>query len=407
MNSFDRNGTQLMEKPETVRGFDVEFPAAKAQAGKLWLFGIATLIVLAVAALAGLLPRWHRRATLVSQTHELSIPSVTVISALPGKSMAGLPLPAEIKPLIEAPIYARANGYVKRWMVDLGAQVEAGQLLAEIDTPEINQELGRSRAELAQAEAALALANTTGKRWAELLKTSSVSEQEAAEKIADQALKTATVEANRANVRRLEELVSFSRVTAPFAGTITSRKTDVGQLVSASSGKELFRLAQIKTLRVYVHAPQTLARSIETGQTAEVMIPDLPGIALPAKVVRTAGAIEPETRTLLVELELDNSDNKVLAGNFAQVRFTDLKVDAPLTLPSNALLFRSEGSQVGIVGPDGKVELRHVQLGRDFGSSAEILSGVTASDRIILNPSDSLVNGATVRVAESSTTAAK
>ncbi len=322
-----------MEKPETVRDLDLEFPRSKISTGKMWLLALAVLVFLTVAALMGLFPRWHRSAKLQAQTRELSIPSVTVISAIPGKSMAGLPLPAEIRPLIEAPIYARANGYVKRWLVDLGARVEAGQLLAEIDTPELSQELARSRAELNQAEASLALADTTGKRWAELLKTSSVSEQEAAEKIADQALKAATVEAGRANVRRLEELFSFLRVTAPFAGTITARKTDVGQLVSANSGKELFRLAQIKTLRVYVHVPQALALSIEPGQSAEVTIPDLPGQSLPAKVVRTAGAIEPETRTLLVELELDNSNQKVLAGNFAQVRFTDLKADAPLRCP--------------------------------------------------------------------------
>jgi membrane fusion protein (multidrug efflux system) len=391
-----------MEKPEAVRRFDVQSPAVREHAGRLWIYAIITVIVLGAAALAGLLPRWHRRAALRAETQELSIPTVTVVHAVPGKNVSGIPLPAEVKPLVEAPIYARANGYLRRWMVDLGSQVTNGQTLAEIDIPELTQELARSKAELAQAEAALSLASTTGKRWTELLKTASVSEQEAAEKQADEALKVATVEAARANVRRLEELVSFSRVSAPFAGTITARTTDVGQLVSATSGKELFRLAQIQTLRVYVHAPQTLARSIRPGQIAEVLIPDLPGTSFPAKVVRTAGAIEPETRTLLVELELNNKENQVLAGNFAQVRFKDLKIDAPLTLPSNALLFRAEGSEVGVVGQDGKVELRHVELGRDYGASSEILSGITASDRIIFNPSDSLVNGATVRIAEAS-----
>jgi membrane fusion protein (multidrug efflux system) len=389
-----------MEKPDAVRRFDVQSPAVRERAGKLWIYATIAVIVLGVAALAGLLPRWHQRAALRAETRELSIPTVTIIHAAPGKSLSGIPLPAEVKPLVEAPIYARANGYVKRWMVDLGSQVTNGQILAEIDIPELTQELARAKAELAQSEAALSLASTTGKRWAELLKTASVSEQEAAEKQADEALKAATVEASRANVRRLEEMVSFSRVSAPFAGTITARTTDVGQLVSASSGKELFRLAQIQTLRVYVHVPQTLARSIQPGQTADVLIPDLPGTSFPAKVVRTAGAIEPETRTLLVELELDNKENKVLAGNFAQVRFKDLKVEAPLTLPSNALLFRAEGSEVGVVDADGKVELRQVELGRDFGSSSEILSGITAADRVIFNPSDSLVNGATVRIAE-------
>jgi RND family efflux transporter MFP subunit len=317
-----------------------------------------------------------------------------------------LELPAEVRAFVEAPIYARASGYLKRWLVDIGAEVSAGQLLAEIDTPELNQELARARAELAQAEAALALAKTTAARWKDLLKTSSVSEQEAAEKEADLALKSATVEAAGANVKRLEELQSFARVTAPFNGTITARSTDVGQLVAATSGKELFRLAQTHTLRVYVHVPQTAARVVTIGQTAELSIPEIPGRVFAARVVRTSGAMSVDSRTLLTELEVENPRNEILAGSYAQVRFTEVRLEAPLTVPANTLLFRAEGPQLGLVTPDGKVELRNVKLGRDFGQTLEILEGVTSADRIILNPADSLRNGSMVRIAETATPAA-
>jgi RND family efflux transporter MFP subunit len=208
------------------------------------------------------------------------------------------------------------------------------------------------------------------------------------------------VEAARANVRRLAELQSFSQVKAPFSGTITARGTDVGQLIVGGSTKELFHLEQTSTLRVYVRVPQMLARSVTEGQTAELTIPELPGRAFAAKVVRTSGSMSADSRTLLVELEVDNSHNKILAGTYAQVRFTEAKPEAVLTLPANTLLFRSEGPQVGIVREDGKVELRSVSLGRDFGPSVEILEGLTPSDRVILNPSDSLVSGTIVQVAQ-------
>ncbi|PYJ87067.1 MAG: hypothetical protein DME22_02920 [Verrucomicrobia bacterium] len=237
--------------------------------------------------------------------------------------------------------------------------------LTAADTPELDQELARARAGLAQAEAGLALAKTTAARWSELLKTASVSEQETAEKQADLALKSATVEAARANVRRLEELKSFASVTAPFAGTIIARRTDVGQLITAGSSRELFRLAQTRTLRVYVRVPQTLSRAVESGQRAELTLTEFPGRKFEAKIVRS---------------------------------FTETGPEAALTLPSNTLLFRAEGMQVGLVNADEQVELRRVTLGRDFGQVVEVLEGVGPTDRVILNPSDSLTAGATVRI---------
>jgi RND family efflux transporter MFP subunit len=233
------------------------------------------------------------------------------------------------------------------------------------------------------------------------VKSSSVSEQEAAEKQADLELKTANVEAARANVRRLEELQSFESVRAPFAGTITARNTDVGQLISAASGRELFRLAQTGTLRVYVRVPQTSVRSIAPGQIAELTVREFPGRTFPAKVVRTSGAISAESRTLLTELQVDNSRGELLAGTFAEVRFNEAVSDSTLTLSANTLLFRAEGPQVGVVTSGGKVELRKVALGRDFGPTVEILSGVSTNDHVILNPADSLVSGVTVKFAES------
>lgn len=368
---------------------------------KLSRAALVALALIAAAVIVGLLPRLRARSALAAETRALAVPTVAVVSPAPGKPVTSPPLPAEVKAWIEAPIYARASGYLKRWLVDLGARVEAGQLLAEIETPELDQELERARHQLAEAEAALALSRITSARYTELLKTASVSEQETAEKQADFALKTATVQAARANVRRLEELQGFGRVTAPFAGVVAARSVDVGDLVTAGSGKELFRLSQTDKLRVYVRVPQAQALSIAPGQSAELLIPEKPGRVFTGTVARTAGTISPDSRTLLTELEVDNSRGEILAGSFGQVRFVEAKKSPPLTLPGNTLLFRAEGPQVGVVLADGKVELRSVKLGRDFGSIVEILGGVSPTDQVILNPSDSLASGAVVRIAAS------
>ncbi len=388
-------------KDSTLNSAPSTADAAANSGTKLRNAAIVAAIVVVIAVVAGLVPRWKRRIELRAHTRELAIQTVSVASATPGKTMTSLALPAEVRPLVEAPIYARTSGYLKRYLVDIGAQVKEGDLLAEIDTPELNQELAQSRAQLAQAEAALALAKTTAARWVQLLQMKSVSEQETAEKQADEKLKAATVEAARANVARLQDLQSFERVTAPFAGTITARGIDVGQLIAAGGSKELFRLTQTGTLRVYVRVPEAAVRGIAPGQNAELTMPELPGRVFPAKVVRTAGAISTESRTLLTELEVDNSKGELLAGAYAQVRFPDAKMEAALTLPSNTLLFRSEGSQVGVVGPDGVVHLRTVTLGRDFGPTVEIVKGIEPKDRVVLNPADSLVTGAKVRILES------
>jgi len=359
---------------------------------------VVVLIVMGV--IAGLVPRWRQNTELGAETRELSVPTVTVVSPKPGQSGSGMPLPAEIKPWVEAPIYARANGYLKRRLVDIGSPVEAGQLLAEIDTPELNQELERARGQLAQAEAALGLSKITAARWAGLLKTASVSEQENAEKQADLKLKTATAESARAEVRRLEKLQAFARVVAPFSGTVTVRNIDTGDLIGAAGSKELFHMAQTNKLRVYVQVPQAMARSITSGQAADMSVPEIPGRMFLARVIRTAGVISADSRTLLVELEVDNAKGEILAGGYAQVRFTEAKMAPTLTIPANTLLFRAEGPQVGVVQPDGKVEMQGVKLGRDLGQAIEVLSGVAPEDHVIVNPAESLVSGAMVIIAE-------
>ena len=394
MNSKQDNPSKLRTNPkmtEKIRLSPFNFLLAVAIVAVLIVTGLVT----------GLIPRFRQHTELSAETHKLSVPTVTVISPKPGQSASNMTLSAEVRPWIETPIYARANGYLKRRLVDIGAHVQAGQLLAEIDTPELNQELERVRAQLSQSEAALGLSKITAERWADLVKTASVSEQENAEKQADFKLKTASVEAARAEVHRLEDLVSYTRITAPFAGAITARNVDAGDLIVAGAGKELFHLAQTRKLRIFVQVPQAMARSIRIGQRAEMNVPELPGRIFKPKVIRTAGVIAPDSRTLLVELEMDNPKGEVLAGGYAEVRFTESKMEVALTLPANTVLFRPEGPQVGVVEPDGKVEMRTVKIGRDFGPTIEILSGVSAKDQVIVNPSDSLATGATVSIARS------
>ncbi|MBI3867564.1 MAG: efflux RND transporter periplasmic adaptor subunit [Verrucomicrobia bacterium] len=373
---------------------------------RLRLWAVAALVVIAIGAFAGLAPRIRQSTRVREDTRRLAILSVTTARASLQTGTVESTLPAEIRPWIEAPIYARANGYLHRWLVDLGARVEAGQVLAEIDAPELTQELAQAKAQLAQAEAARELSATTSARWKELLKTGSVSEQDAAEKTADLALKIAMTDGARANARRLEETLSFARVTAPFAGVITARRVDVGDLISASNGKELFRLADVSTLRVFVRVPQTRSRDIVPGMVAELTLPESPAQPRAAKVARHAGMIDAASRTLLVELELENKSGEILAGSFGLVRFPDLANSAVLTAPSNTLLFRTDGAHVGILDPNGEtVRLQRVRIGRDFGPTIEVLSGVTPSDLLVLNPPDSLVDGMKVHVVEATTSA--
>jgi RND family efflux transporter MFP subunit len=304
-----------------------------------------------------------------------------------------------VQPYIQAAIHARASGYLKNWFVDIGQHVTNNQVLAEIDTPELDEQLAQAKAELDQAIAARDLAKISADRWTELLKTASVSDQETAEKKSDYVLKQAMVESARANLDRLNDLKSFDRVTAPFEGVITARNTDIGQLIASGSGAELFRLAQTNPLRVYVRVPQALVHTIAPGQKAALIFQDMPGHEFEATVTRTAGAVDPASRTLQVELQVPNPKGEILSGSYAQVRFNESAAPGVLTLSDNALIFRAQGMQLAVVGDDNKVQLRSVRLGRDFGSTIEVLDGLKETDRVVMNPPDGIAEGMTVHVA--------
>ncbi|HEV2320554.1 MAG TPA: efflux RND transporter periplasmic adaptor subunit [Verrucomicrobiae bacterium] len=363
---------------------------------------IAALLVI-IGLLVGLVPRWLAERKLFAQSRTDSNPIVSVISPLPEKSDLGAPLPANVEAFIQASIHARASGYLKDWFVDIGDHVTNGQVLAEIDTPELDEQLAQAKAQLDQARASLDLAKITANRWNTLLKTASVSEQDAAEKHSDFLLQQANVEAARANLQRLEDLKSFDHVTAPFTGVITARNTDIGQLISAGSGPELFGMAQTDPLRVYVQVPQQYVHDVVTGQKAQLTFLELPGRTFEATVTQTSGAVDPTTRTLQVELQVPNPKGEIFAGSYAQVRFNESPDPGALTISDNAIIFRAEGTQVAVLGPDNKVQLRDVNVGRDFGDVIEVLSGVTAKDRVVDNPPDSIADGMSVDVVQPGT----
>jgi RND family efflux transporter MFP subunit len=361
---------------------------------------VIVVVLVIIGLVIGLVPRLISRHRLNAETQADSKPLVEVISAVPSKPDLGTPVPAEVQPFISASIHARASGYLKNWFVDIGDAVTNGQVLAEIETPELDQQISQANAQLDQAKASLGLAKTTANRWADLVKTASVSDQDNAEKQANYILQQANVEAAEANLHRLQDLKSFDLVTAPFAGTITARSTDIGQLISADSGAELFHLAQTDPLRVYVRVPQPLVHAIMPGQTASLIFQESQGKVFDAKVTRTAGAVDQTTRTLQVELQVANPKNEILAGSYAQVRFQESAAATIPTISDNALIFRAQGMQLAILDSDNKVQLRDIRLGRDFGNTVEVLSGLDLNDRVVNNPPDSIAAGEEVEVAK-------
>ena len=355
--------------------------------------------ILVTALILGFVPRWRERREAIADMNQLAIPTVAVVAPTLESPGNGLVLPAEIRPWRAAAIYARANGYLKDWVVDIGTHVESSQLLAEIETPDLDQQLEQAKAQFALAQANLHLAETTDARWQQLLKSASVSEQDADEKTAARQAAAASLDADRANMQRLHELVGFQRVVAPFSGIVTARSVDIGDLITTGPGsRELFHIAQVKRLRVYIRVPEPYALDISPGQVATLTTPASPGRAFPAKVTTTAEAISTGSRTLLTELEVDNSQNHVLPYSFGEVSLRVGNSAPTLTVPSNSIVFRAQGLQVAVARPDGTVEMRSVKTGRDFGQTVEILSGVTSADRVIVNPTDALVGGARVRI---------
>jgi RND family efflux transporter MFP subunit len=396
------NGTTISHNPLTKLKEGFFGSATPAFLGKrksrlLFIAG-ATLLVLAVVA--GVLPRVSQRARATADTNQLAVPAVTVVSPTVGPPPDGLMLPAEIKPWQEASIFSRVNGYLKSWSVDIGAHVEPDQALAEIDTPDLDHQLEQARSQAALAQKSLEQAKSTNEKWQQLFKQGVVSELDAENMATSQATNQANVDAFAANVRVLEQQVAFKRVTAPFAGTITVRNLNVGDLIVANNTSlEMFHIQQTNPLRIYFRVPQANATDIHVDQTIDVVFPDQGGKTLQAKVAATSESISVNSRTLLVELHLDNPDNQIQPGSYAQARLASGALGQLVTLPNNAFLFRAQGMQVGVVRPDNKVELRDIKVGRDFGTTIQIVDGVTPSDKVILNPADSLVTGDVVNVA--------
>lgn len=358
--------------------------------------GVAILTLLGV----GVLPRLYSNRA-IAEVAKDARPSVSVIPAARGKAATELTLPGTMLPAQETPIYARTNGYVKHWLVDIGAKVKAGQLLAEIETPEIDRELKQAVANMGQAKANLQLARTTAERWELLLKDKAVSQQEVDEKIGTYEARKADLAAADANVQRLQELQLFQRVLAPFEGTITARNVEIGQLISAGSNNPtswLYKLAKTGTLKLYVNVPQSHSRMIQPGMQADVLLREYPGKPFAGKVLRTAGALDAQSKTLLTEVQVPNDKGDLLAGMYAQVRFTLNQSEPTILLPSNTLIVRADGPQVAAV-ENNTVHMRKVVLGRDFGQQIEVVSGVAEKDLIVTNPPDFVREGAQVTIA--------
>jgi RND family efflux transporter MFP subunit len=364
-------------------------------------YALILLIVALCLAAWGEVSRVRARAALGRETADAAEP--TVLTTTPNRTTLGeeLVLPGAVQAFTEAPIYARTTGYLKDWRTDIGTPVTKGQLLGEIDTPEVDQQLKQAEADLATARANESLSKTTNVRWQGLLATESVSKQDADEKAGDAAAKKAAADSAAANVSRLRELESFKRVVAPFSGVITARNTDVGALISAgqSPGSELFRIADTHKLRIYVQVPEAYAAVTNPGLDAELRLAEQPNKSFTAKAVRTSNALDPTLRTLQVELELDNASHEVFPGAYAEVHFKLPARAESLRLPANTVLFRAAGLQVATVDGQRHVKLKNIVQGRDFGNTIEILSGLQPDDVVILNPPDSLTDGAVVRIA--------
>lgn len=372
----------------------------------------AGLIALAVAVLivaAGLISRGLQSHELKSQAAADAITTVDVISPKGASQSEGLTLPGQVDANYNAVIHARVSGYLNRWYVDIGAHVTKGQLLADIDTPELDQQLEQAKANLTTAVANEGLAKTTAERWTSLLTRDAVSKQETDEKVGDYTAKHALVQASKAEVDRLNALESFKRIVAPFDGVVTARNTDIGALIAAGNPSDpgLFTVADVHQLRIYVHVPQAYSAQIKLGSAVALTVPEYPGRTFQAKVATTSAAIGAQSGAILVELHMDNGDNALKPGEYTQARFALPPVPGLVRLPASALLLRPAGMTVAVLGPDNRVQLRMVKIQEDLGAAVEIASGIGLGDRVIDNPPDSLEDGQTVKISQPPATSAK
>ena len=367
----------------------------------LFKYLIGGVIVLVILGAFTLFQRRAQYHALAEETETLAIPTVAVIHPTIEVAQEDLVLPSTLQAYVDSPIYARTNGYLKKWYHDIGSRVPKGELLADIDTPEVDQQLSQARADLNTAEANANLSRITSTRYQDLIKTDGVSKQEVDNAVGDYEAKAATVKSAEANVRRLEEMESFKHVYAPFSGVITRRNIDIGTLINAGNGgaqQELFTLAQTDPIRVYVSVPEMYSPSVRAGLGAYLELTQYPGMTFQGKVVRTAEAIDPNTRTLLTEVDVPNRNDQLFPGGYAQVHL-QIKVGASrVQVPVNALLFRAEGLRAVVVDDQHKTHLRQLTIGRDYGTALEVLQGLQPNDWIVLNPPDSIEEGQDVRV---------
>ena len=364
-------------------------------------YALIAAVVALILAVWGIGSRIETRSELRKRTTQNAV--LTVVTAKPELSNAGneLVLPGIVQAYIESPIYARTNGYLKTWYTDIGARVHKGQLLADIDTPEVDRELAQARADLDTARANFALSKITNDRWQGLLKTQAVSKQDADNRAGDAAAKSAMVESALQNVKRLSDLESFKRVLAPFDGVVTARNTDVGYLINAGQapGTELFRVADIRKLRIYAQVPEAYAAATDTGLKAQLRFAERPGKSYEADTVRTSNALDPTARTLQVELQLDNRDSQLFPGSYTEIHFRLPSSTETLRIPANTILFRADGLQVAVVQNQDTIKIKKVVQGRDFGKTVEILIGLDPTDAVVVNPPDSINDGMHVRIA--------
>ncbi len=366
------------------------------------IVGGALIVAAALGAAAwGVTTRTRALAVVTEDTKTLAMPTVAVTRPERSAPQQEIVLPGTMQAFADAPIYARTNGYLKKWYVDIGGRVRAGQLLAEIDAPELDQQLHQATADLATAEANAKLAQTTAERYRDLIKSDSVARQDLDNANGNLEARLAAVESARANVRRLEQLKSYLRIESPFDGVVTARNTDVGALIdSGSNARELFHVAAVQRLRVFINVPQVYSRAAQPGLSADVTLKEYPGRVFAGRLARTANSIEVASRTLLTEIDVDNPKGELLPGSYAEVHLK-LPGDAQaMKLPVDALIFKTDALQVATVTDGNRIKLVTVASGRDFGDTVEILSGLTGSERIVSNPPDSLADGDVVRIAE-------
>jgi len=376
---------------------------ARKRPRKTWLWLAVALVLVATLLVSGIWSRVRARKNLNTETAQLALTAVSVVQPKPGAPAQEIILPGNVQPFITSPIYSRTNGYLKKWYFDIGAHVKQGQLLAVIETPEVDQQLEQARSNLLTAKANLELAGITKTRYQGLLKSNAVSQQDVDNAVGAYNANKAIVEADQAAVDQFAALVSFEKIYAPFDGVVTARNTDIGDLINSGSGggvkTDLFHIAQPGKLRVYVNVPEEYSQGIKVGMTADLVLAEFPGRKFQGKLVRTADAINVTTRTLLIEIDVDNPMGTLLTGSYAEVHLAVPTQASTFLIPVNTLIFRSEGLHVGIVR-DGKVALTSVTPGHDFGNQIEIVSGLRPDDQIIINPPDSIVQGQAVQIVQ-------